>query len=385
VPRRSELYILGLLTFIIMFSVTLVYPVLKHFVMDRFDTTIAQASLFVSFNLAGYVIFSLVWGAASDVMGKRRFFITLGFLGNSVLMFSLTLVNSLPMLLILRFIEGAFTIMAFSLIMTKALDVVQRTRYGFGMGIVGMSMAFGNAFGAPIGGRIGNINIFYPLYLGSGLLAFAALLSTLLLRERMPGVKPNSLLDALVLLRDQKNLAIPYAFSFIDRFTVGFFVGVFPLFLGTVHGADPEKIGMYMAMFLIPFALLQYPSGLLSDRIGRTYPLVLGSLFYGICVFAIGFVDFAFLVVPMVIGGVFGALMYPPSAALTGDLAHPAKRGTAMGGFNLLGSLGFAVGPFIGGTIADLYGYETSFAFAGASEILIALLFLPLLLRISKS
>ncbi len=365
-----------------MFSVTLVYPVLKRFVMDRFNTTIAQASLFVSFNLAGYVIFSLIWGAVSDMTGKRKFFITLGFLGNSVLMFSETLANSLSTLLILRFIEGAFTIMAFSLIMTRVLDVVQRTKYGMGMGIIGMSMAFGNAFGAPVGGRIGNINIFYPLYLGSGLLAFAALLSTILLKERPLEVKPNSFLDALALLRDEKNLAIPYAFGFIDRFTVGFFVGVFPLYLGSIYGATPGKIGMYMAMFLIPFAILQYPCGLLSDKIGRAPPLVLGSLFYGICVLTIGFVDLSLLTGVMVVGGMFGALMYPPSAALVGDLAHSAKRGVAMGGFNLFGSLGFAIGPFVGGTIADLYGYRASFAVAGASEILIAILLLPLLLKL---
>ncbi len=53
------------------------------------------------------------------------------------------------------------------------------------------------------------------------------------------------------------------------------------------------------------------------------------------------------LAVVMVLGGIMGALMYPPSAALAGDLANPAKRGTAMGEFNLFGSLRFAVGLFI--------------------------------------
>jgi MFS family permease len=71
--------------------------------------------------------------------------------------------------------------------------------------------------------------------------------------------------------------------------------------------------------------------------------------------------------------------MYPPSAALAGDLANPAKRGTAMGGFNLFGSLGFAAGPFIGGLIADLYGFQASFTVAGLMVIVIALIFLPLI------
>ncbi len=48
-----------------------------------------------------------------------------------------------------------------------------------------------------------------------------------------------------------------------------------------------------------------------------------------------------------------------------------------MGEFNLLGSLGFAAVPFIGSLIADLYGYQTSFAVAGATVIVIALIFLP--------
>jgi DHA1 family tetracycline resistance protein-like MFS transporter len=51
-----------------------------------------------------------------------------------------------------------------------------------------------------------------------------------------------------------------------------------------------------------------------------------------------------------------------------------------MGGFNLFGSLGFAVGTFIGGLIADKYGFQASFAVAGFTVIAIVLVFLPLLM-----
>ncbi|MCJ7696615.1 MAG: MFS transporter [Anaerolineaceae bacterium] len=74
-----------------------------------------------------------------------------------------------------------------------------------------------------------------------------------------------------------------------------------------------------------------------------------------------------------------------PSAALAGDFADPAKRGTAMGGFNLFGSLGFAVGPFVGGLIADSYGFHVSFAAAGLAVFLVALIFLPLLISVSRN
>ncbi len=376
----SEIYLLGILTFLLMFSVTLIYPVLEEFVMKRFVIeSVAETSLFVSANLAAYVIFSLIWGSFSDRMGKRKIFIIIGFLGNAVLMFSLTLAPSMPVLLALRFIEGSFTVMAFSLLMTSVLDIVKQTHYGRGMGILGMGMALGNALGAPFGGKIGAINPLYPLYFGSLMLMLGALIAAVFLKERELELKPASFKDALLLLREEKRIFIPYAFSFVERFTVGFFVGVFPLMLAMKYGMDSGSIGMYMAAFLIPFALLQYPLGAISDKIGRAPPLIVGSMLYGIAVANVGIVEPPMLAVVMVLGGIVGALMYPPSAALAGDLANPAKRGTAMGGFNLFGSLGFATGPFIGGLIADRYGFQASFAVAGLTVIVIAMVFLPFL------
>jgi DHA1 family tetracycline resistance protein-like MFS transporter len=290
----------------------------------------------------------------------------------------------MPVLLILRFIEGSFTIMAFSLLMTSVLDIVQKTHYGRGMGILGMGMALGNALGAPVGGRIGAIDPLYPLYFGSSILLLGSMIAVFTLKERKLEAKPASLKDALMLLHEEKRIFIPYAFSFVERFTVGFFVGVFPLMLSIKYGMEPGRVGLFMAAFLVPFALLQYPLGAISDKIGRVPPLLVGSFLYGITVAIVGTVDIFMLGGVMVIGGIVGALMYPPSAALSGDLAGPAKRGTAMGGFNLFGSLGFAVGPFIGGMIADTYGFQASFAVAGLTVIAIALVFLPFLLGIDK-
>lgn len=383
--RTGEIYILGILTFILMFSVTLIYPVLEDFVMERFRVeSVAVTSLFVSVNLAAYVIFALIWGGISDRIGKRKVFILTGFLGTSALMFCLTLAPTMLVLLMLRFLEGSFTIMAFSILMTSVLDIVRRTHYGRGMGILGMGMALGNALGAPVGGRIGSEDPLYPLYFGSAMLLLGSVIAAAALKERRLESRPASLMDSLLLLREEKRIFIPYAFSFIERFTVGFFVGVFPLMLAIKYGMGSGRIGMFMAAFLLPFALLQYPLGAISDRVGRVPPLLVGSFLYGIMVASVGIVEPSMLAAVMILGGIVGALMYPPSAALSGDLADPAKRGTAMGGFNLFGSLGFAVGPFAGGLIADKYGFHVSFAAAGASVILIALLFMPFLLAIRK-
>ena len=77
--------------------------------------------------------------------------------------------------------------------------------------------------------------------------------------------------------------------------------------------------------------------------------------------------------------------MYAPSAALAGDLASSARRGTAMGGFNLFGSLGFAISPFIGGLIADRYGFQAKLPQRhDETAIIVALVLMPFLVRMER-
>jgi MFS family permease len=83
----------------------------------------------------------------------------------------------------------------------------------------------------------------------------------------------------------------------------------------------------------------------------------------------------------MAIGGLAGAVLYPPSIALVGDYAAPGQRATAMGGFNLAGSIGFAAGPLIFSLIADATDLLVPPLVAGGLCIFAAVLAAPLLLK----
>ncbi len=138
-----------------------------------------------------------------------------------------------------------------------------------------------------------------------------------------------------------------------------------------------------LALFFAPFALLQYPFGVLSDRVGRTAPVVGGSALYGVAVAAVGLAPALELAGGlMVVVGVLGALMAPATMALVTDLAEPAERGAAMGGFNVAGSVGFFVGVTLGGVLAGALGFVPAFLIVGALEVAVAAVALPLLLRL---
>jgi len=141
-----------------------------------------------------------------------------------------------------------------------------------------------------------------------------------------------------------------------------------------------------VAVFFLPFALLQYPLGSLSDRIGRFVPVVAGSVGYGLTIIAVGLaatVEVAMGLMALV--GVAGAFVAPATMALVTDLVDPVERGVAMGGFNVFGSLGFLAGFLIGGVVGSSADYLTAFLVVGGLEIAIAVVALPAVRRLAAT
>ncbi len=73
--------------------------------------------------------------------------------------------------------------------------------------------------------------------------------------------------------------------------------------------------------------------------------------------------------------------MFPPAIFLTAQLAAPEARGSAMGGFNVAGSLGFALGPLLGGWAYANWGFAAAFVICGVIEVAVALVGTAVLLR----
>jgi MFS family permease len=244
--------------------------------------------------------------------------------------------------------------------------------HGRNMGAAGIAIGLGTALGAPVGGQLYELGPFVPLYLASGLLVCVGLLA-LGLENRAPGGGRRSIGRLVGGLRRTPTLAVPFAFGFIDRLTAGFFALVGTLYFRTVFGLSPGATGLMLALFFAPFALLQYPMGILSDRIGRRGPILAGSMLYGLGVVVVGHAPSP---------AVAGLAMAPATMALVTDLALDTERGTAMAGFNAVGSLGFLSGILVGGTVASAAGFPTAFLAAGGLEVALALVTIPVFLRL---
>jgi len=246
------------------------------------------------------------------------------------------------------------------------------------MGLVGGGITFGVAIGAPLGGIIGRSNPLLPLQVGAAILFLTALFAAWVLPRHSAKGGHAGLPEIFRTVMGNKALLVPLSFAFADRFAVGFYVTTFPLYASRILGLDSAQIGMSLSLFLIPFALLSFPFGLVSERLSRVGMVCAGSLVFGLLTASLGWWPAGGLSALMLMVGVSAAVMYVPSLLLTAELSGESTKATALGGFNAAGSLGFILGPLTGGWISQtvardgdwLAGYRTAFGFAGAAEIL---------------
>ncbi|WP_254830731.1 MFS transporter [Haloglomus salinum] len=393
-PDRRARTVLALVVFSVLLAQVLLYPGVDRLVGALGATTDLDASMwFLAAEFGAFVLFAGLWGAASDAAGRRVPFIVAGALGGALGYVGLALLPQLvapsfEVVLLVRALQGAATIAPFSLAMTALMEL--DGGHGRNMGAAGIAIGSGTALGAPLGGQLYGVTPLLPLWVAAGVLLVAAGLA-LAVGEPAAGASTadgtdrdrDSFREVVAGLQRTPALAVPYAFGFVDRLTAGFFALVGTLYFRSAFEATPATTGLLLGAFFVPFALLQYPFGVLSDRIGRTTPIVAGSALYGVGVVLVGLAPSVPLVAAaMVTVGVLGALMAPATMALVTDLAGSGERGAAMGGFNIFGSIGFLVGIVGGGTAADAFGFETAFLLAGGLELLLALATLPFLLRL---
>ena len=386
--NRRQLLLLATSMFVAMLTLTLPVVQVQEFVGrllpgggNDLDLANTAKGLFVSAHFAAYIPFAFLWGGLSDRNGKRKPFLLMGMVGQAVMFFLMPFVGDIWLLYAARFVEGAFSIATVSMLMTIAVDTAPAGKRGMVLGVFTLGMLLGNATGVLLGGVLAKASYAYPFWTGTALLSAVTILVAFAVREPKSVEASRSFRSSMRVFQQHPRLAIPYAFTFLDRLTVGFFVSQFSILAAEVYGLEPADRGRYLGIFLLCFALLSPLGGMLSDRYGRVLPILVGTTVYGLMIMLVGRVALEPLYLVMLIGGISGAVLYPPSIAMVGDYAGPGQRGVAMGGFNLAGSIGYTVGPLLFGLVADRFGQLSTPLVAGSLCLVAVAIGAPVLLR----
>ena len=180
----------------------------------------------------------------------------------------------------------------------------------------------------------------------------------------------------LVLDRTAKvQLAVLLSTNFMIQMGVGMIIVVLPLFAQSI-GLGAAGVGLMIALPQLSKLAANLPIGYLVDVRGRKPFLIWGALIDAIgqlvtaLSVSIGQLVPARLIVG--VGSATGSVTGPATTAYTMDVVgkYPDHSGVLLGVLQAVGFLAFAVGPAVGGRIAERFGPKAPFLLLGLMQLI---------------
>lgn len=165
---------------------------------------------------------------------------------------------------------------------------------------------------------------------------------------------------------------------FISMSGIGLIIPIMPHYLQG-FGGQGAVLGFLIASIALAQFIFSPLAGSLSDRFGRKKLIVIGLLINGTFMTLFGVASHLYeLYIFRFLTGVGSAFITPPIMAYVADITTGKQRGKAMGLIGAAISLGFTIGPGLGGLLSNI-NLHFPFYFAGAAAILAGILTMFLL------
>ena len=337
--------------------------------------TFFDLGLIGSASAFAYAITPLLVGYLADRFNRALLF-TLGLAANFLATVILVLARSVSDVVLFRLLGGLAYGVFWPSTEVMVADLASADKRVAAMAWYSVAWASGFLIGPSIGGLVVQSLGFIQLFLVSAVIIALAIMPDVVwvvpsYRPKTPTLGHHS--GSLSTIR---GLMSWYTISMCYGIVFGIIVAIFPGYANSV-GVLPTVIGLLFTAFglsrVIVFAvserLLRFGErGVLSLASGVA---ALGALL--IAMFP-GFVGF--LLAMVIIGGGFGVI-FPVTIGLISRHFSHERLGIAIGSYETMFGLGFAVGPFMGGAVAALASVSLTFLLAstlGGFMVLLAML-----------
>ncbi|MFJ7754283.1 MFS transporter [Peribacillus muralis] len=165
-------------------------------------------------------------------------------------------------------------------------------------------------------------------------------------------------------IKEQKAvLIILLSNIFIAFLGIGLIIPVMPSLMNIMH-LSGSTMGYLVAVFAVSQLIMSPFAGRWVDRYGRKKIIIIGLLLFGVSelIFGLG-TDVSVFYLSRILGGISAAFIMPGVTAYVADITSVQERPKAMGYISAAISLGFIIGPGIGGFVAE-YGIRLPFFLA---------------------
>ena len=371
---EKVLPIASAVTFLGFIDTYLLIPVLALYATEL-GASVGFVGLIVGFYSLTNTPGNILFGQLIDRIGYKvpLFF---GLVGDALSMFLYSVCRLPVHLALVRILHGICGASIGPATMSLTTDYSDRMQKGRAMGFYGISIGTATLAGFGLSGffasRLGTKAVFL---LGTALLTIGAMLCLLL-----PGRGKQGSIEGKTSygegwekakgLLKRKGLIVSYCSIFAQYFTFGSVVTLLPLYVKS-QGMGAFHVGVSLATFSVLFVILQFPSGVISDRVGRLLPIASGLILGIVALVVLPSVGvFPLLLGAMALYGAAYGILFPSISALVADHTAPEERGMATGIFHALLTAGVAIGAPVMGWVGGMVGVKSAMEMSAGIMVL---------------
>ena len=374
-----NILLLGLTSFLTDTSSEMIMPILPFFIAAVGGTGLA-VGLIGGLGETVSSILKVLSGHWSDKSGRRKIFVSSGYLASSISKIFLAFSTAWQHILILKPLErvgkGLRTAPRDAIIADYAIEEVRGKAFGLHRALDTSGAILGSALALTLFWFM-KLEFRIIILLGA-LIAFSALIPLYAVKEKRAKAKKITLKISLTGLPSSLRLFIVIA----SLFALGNFTYMFFILRAEQFFPETERIAFAMPMLLyiwfnVIYAFFSIPSGILSDKIGRRSVLFLGYLLFGLTclLFALPLSLFSLIILFALYGLVY-AMIEGNQRAFVSDLAPKELRGTSLGTFHTAIGLAALPSGIIAGTLWQYVDPTATFFYGSALGFLAAILLL---------
>jgi len=349
---------LSLVSGCVILGVSIISPILPQYALS-FSIPVALVGWAITAFALARLVTDIPAGLLADRFGRKRNMIA-GLVLIILSAIGAGRADTYAWLIFARVVGGIGSALYMTAATTWVVQVTAGKARGRYMSLYTGLVLAGTIFGPTIGGyTAARFGLNAPFFAWAAL-GVAGLIATIPLNEPVDSSQAERskmrVKDILSVLSNRPFMLVNCAVLALFFLRIGVRSTLVPLYASLNLGLSEERIGILLTAAAVATALITFPSGWLSDRVGRKRPMMA-------CLFLSGI---AVLLIPMQesLAGLTGIMAFyglatglqGSIAAWPADVAPKGKLGTSMGMYRVMADIGMVLGPITATYIADYTG-----------------------------
>jgi DHA1 family multidrug resistance protein-like MFS transporter len=363
---------LAALDMIVSLGFGLIMPLFPTYVKLLGGGALEVGILFSSFMLTRALL-ATTFGNLSDRIGRKKLILIGGFL-YAFLAVLFVVPSSWIGLIFVRGLQGVASAMVWPVSEALVIDSCPPTRRGASLGKLVMASNLGMVIGPFIGGALYFLaneylgfsetnSIRFPFYFTAIIALAGAILVWMKVVDAKAPQKTSERVTLAKLLKPDgmdrqglTNLKVLYSNAFMEGFAFSSIGPLMAYYLPQRFGIEADVTAIMVGIAMGVGALIAYPAGRLSDRMGRKKLYIAGSFmaYLGVMLIPFGYALWI-VIIFMSMRSMAFQVASPSLRALQADTVPEEVRGRLIGMLESMSNFGSILGAPIGGLLLDAY------------------------------